>query len=330
MFEGRKDPSKIGLIHICAFILLLLSGERNFAIALNAPFKAKLPTDLPKFEGNHGDLIVIVLAKLMIDGPNKIEPLFDPFLTVFSNMSSYVKSFCMTSASKIMQLVQHYSKAKVLCASEENHRLLILLMEMLNNVLQYQYEGNANFCYQIIHRRKTFEELSRLGAATDSSDAEADQSGKTAAEATRAEPAAPAVSSENNGDAGESSSGLGEGSSKQRAWPPSEGWLKEFASDLPLEPCLRLLQHLLPHVERFCSERGVTDEANVTNFLRSTTMVGLLPVPHPILIRRYQPNNNTNLWFTTYVWGVVYLRNQAPAIFDGAKVRLFSITYVDV
>ena len=26
MYEGRKDPSKIGLIHICTFVLLLLSG----------------------------------------------------------------------------------------------------------------------------------------------------------------------------------------------------------------------------------------------------------------------------------------------------------------
>ena len=36
MYEGRKDPSKLGLIHICTFILLLLSGERNFCVNLNA------------------------------------------------------------------------------------------------------------------------------------------------------------------------------------------------------------------------------------------------------------------------------------------------------
>lgn len=44
--EGRKDSAKAGLIHICTFVILLLSGERNFSIALNAPFNVKLPTDL--------------------------------------------------------------------------------------------------------------------------------------------------------------------------------------------------------------------------------------------------------------------------------------------
>jgi hypothetical protein len=58
-------------------------------------------------------------------------------------------------------------------------------------------------------------------------------------------------------------------------------------------------------------------------------MVGLLPVPHPILIRKYQQNEFTSLWFTTYIWGVIYLRNQVPAFFDAAYIRLFTISYID-
>ena len=33
---------QIGLIHICTFILLLLSGERNFCVNLNATFAKKV------------------------------------------------------------------------------------------------------------------------------------------------------------------------------------------------------------------------------------------------------------------------------------------------
>jgi hypothetical protein len=38
--------------------------------------------------------------------------------------------------------------------------------------------------------------------------------------------------------------------------------------------------------------------------------VGLLPVPHPIVIRKYQANEYTSLWFTAFLWGVIFLRNQ--------------------
>ena len=54
--------------------------------------------------------------------------------------------------------------------------------------------------------------------------------------------------------------------------------------------------------------RGLTDESEILKFLQHGTLVGLLPVPHPILIRKYQANAGTAMWFRTYMWGVVYLR----------------------
>lgn len=54
--------------------------------------------------------------------------------------------------------------------------------------------------------------------------------------------------------------------------------------------------------------RGLTDESEILKFLQHGTLVGLLPVPHPILIRKYQANSGTAMWFRTYMWGVIYLR----------------------
>lgn len=54
--------------------------------------------------------------------------------------------------------------------------------------------------------------------------------------------------------------------------------------------------------------RGLTDESEILKFLQHGTLVGLLPVPHPILIRKYQANSGTTAWFRTYMWGVIYLR----------------------
>jgi len=55
--------------------------------------------------------------------------------------------------------------------------------------------------------------------------------------------------------------------------------------------------------------RGLTDESEILKFLQHGTLVGLLPVPHPILIRKYQANSGTTMWFRTYMWGIIYLRS---------------------
>lgn len=52
----------------------------------------------------------------------------------------------------------------------------------------------------------------------------------------------------------------------------------------------------------------------------------LLPVPHPIVIRKYHPNQHTAIWFTAFMWGVIFVRNQELPMFDGQKIRLFTVS----
>ena len=47
-------------MHIGVFILLLLSGERNFGVRLNKPYNVRVPMDIPVFTGTHADLLIIV------------------------------------------------------------------------------------------------------------------------------------------------------------------------------------------------------------------------------------------------------------------------------
>ena len=46
------------------FILLLLSGERNFGVRLNKPYTAAVPMDISVFSGSHADLLIIVFHKV--------------------------------------------------------------------------------------------------------------------------------------------------------------------------------------------------------------------------------------------------------------------------
>ena len=64
--DARVDQSKAGLMHIGVFILLLLSGERNFGVRLNKPYTAAVPMDISVFSGSHADLLIIVFHKVFI------------------------------------------------------------------------------------------------------------------------------------------------------------------------------------------------------------------------------------------------------------------------
>ena len=65
MWAGRANVTKVGLLHLATFLLLLLSGSRAFGVGLNKAFVAKLPADLPLFEGSHADLLIIVSVVVM-------------------------------------------------------------------------------------------------------------------------------------------------------------------------------------------------------------------------------------------------------------------------
>ena len=63
-------------MHIGVFILLLLSGERNFGVRLNKPYTATIPMDIPIFTGTHADLLIIVFHKIITTGNYFLEFLY--------------------------------------------------------------------------------------------------------------------------------------------------------------------------------------------------------------------------------------------------------------
>ena len=53
--------------------------------------------------------------------------------------------------------------------------------------------------------------------------------------------------------------------------------------------------------------------------------MGVLPLPHSILVRRYQPCVYTDTWFTTFLWSIIFMRHQLSPIFDPSGIRLFTV-----
>jgi len=271
----------------------------------------------------------------------------------------------LVAAVKLVNLFELFSSPKFLYSGENAHRHLALLLEVFNNVIQYQYSGNQHLVYAIIRRKDSF---GRLGALTlqkaiaqcnkaygdqqavqFDSDAYA-RAGRTFATRETAEDGRPLrfndgaretedeaesddVADETSQSKASEASGGETDTSKEDAaqgtgrFVPSEAWVRELKATLPLETITRLLQHLVPVVDELCARKnGVVDEVEILEVLKDVTMVGLLPVPHAIVIRKYQPNQYTALWFTAFMWGVIFLRNQKPPIFDGQAIELFQVS----
>lgn len=429
--DSRTDQSRIGLIHIGVFILLLLSGERNFGVRLNKPFNSKINMEgLPIFTGTHADLLIIVFHKLITTGHQRLQPLFDCLLTIIVNVSPYLKTLTMVSAIKLLHLMEAFSTPWFLYSNNSNYHLVFFLLEIFNNIVQYQFDGNSNLVYTIIRKRAVFHSLSNLstehsviqrslskhlprsGMMTTSSSSRniASTSGTTRSPSVASSKSFPSLSAKDavpvqslntspeiphssspRSDSltkpsltaddllsspiqlpalaatpklkkmtekthahvsspadevspnlpGPSTSGNRKKLSREssmssvasssfpdscnRDWQPTTEWVQSWKSKLPLQTIMRMLQVLVPQVEKMCIDRGITEESEILKFLQNGTLVGLLPVPHPILIRKYQTNAGTSLWFRTYMWGVIYLRNEEPGIWYDTKVKLFEI-----
>lgn len=307
-YQARRDPARVGLVHICTFVLLKVSGERPFCVALNKPFTESLPLgDLPLFEGSHADLIVVTLHKLVVNGGDKLAALYNCFLTIICNLSPYSKSLSLVASVKLVNLFELFTSPRFLYQAEANHVYVALLLEIFNNIIQYQYGGNPHLVYAIVRRKAVFESLDKLTLPTAIAHAKSvDDEPTTNGERIR---------------------------DKQQQVPrftPTQEWLARVKADLPLSTISRLLQHLGPQLDELVAQAEFAlDDTHILDFIKNTTMVGLLPVPHPIVIRKYQPNNFTALWFTAYLWGVIFLQNQLVPLFDGAAIKLFTVSVVN-
>ncbi|XP_051523219.1 protein HID1-like isoform X2 [Myxocyprinus asiaticus] len=160
--DARANQSCVGLLHISVFILLLLSGERNFGVRLNKPYTMHVPMDIAVFAGTHADLLIVVFHKIITSGNQRLQPLYDCLLTIIVNVSPYLKSLSMVAANKLLHLLEVFSNSWFLFCSPVNHHLVFFLLEVFNNIIQYQFDGNFNLVYGIIRKRSLFHQLANL------------------------------------------------------------------------------------------------------------------------------------------------------------------------
>lgn len=68
----------------------------------------------------------------------------------------------MVASTKLLHLLEAFSTPWFLFSSSSNHHLVFFLLEIFNNIIQYQFDGNSNLVYTIIRKRHVFHSLANL------------------------------------------------------------------------------------------------------------------------------------------------------------------------
>jgi len=166
----RTHASMLGVVHVCTFLLLRLSSERQFSVALNRTLKTRLPLDdlpaLPK-EATHADLMIVVIHQVVTDGHPRLRALHPKLCAVLANVSAFVTDVAKPAAIKLVDLLdrfaaplcKHAETAELTMAANPDAKLIWppmmsvycdcarLLIETLNNLLQYQFRGSTYVVY---------------------------------------------------------------------------------------------------------------------------------------------------------------------------------------
>ena len=140
----KSDPSQYGFVQVGVYLIMLWSGERNFAVRLNkvrrgvmlgertmsavaavlffrslaCPHHFPPPLgfqeydatiaidDVPFKSGTHGDLVMLFIHSLLTAKSVNLSPLYECLLTAVANISPYLKSLGLLASNKLVHLVQ--------------------------------------------------------------------------------------------------------------------------------------------------------------------------------------------------------------------------------
>lgn len=60
---------------------------------------------------------------------------------MFVAVSPYLKTLSMVASTKLLHLLEAFSTPWFLFSSPTNHHLVFFLLEIFNNIIQYQFDG---------------------------------------------------------------------------------------------------------------------------------------------------------------------------------------------
>ena len=293
--EAGEDDSQVGLVHVVAFLLLILSGERNFGVRLNRPFTKHFP-GFPRAEASNADVLIFAIHKLIVHGKKVLFQLYECLLTIIANAAPFVKSMSSSSAQKLISLLRSFTSPRLLYDAPNNFNLSVILLDAINSFVQYQFDGNTRLVYAILRNAELFGNLNDI--SLESALAKLSLGGDSAPSTPRppraedkaaaAAAAAAAATAETATSTTATAAASGEralpdvkiaqgtfdvyGFQSLIALPiepnehhrkhlhsgrftPTEEWISVYKRRMNLSSILRLIQILVPQIEQLCVEQ---------------------------------------------------------------------------
>ncbi|MGH0145451.1 UNVERIFIED_CONTAM: hypothetical protein FKN15_059883 [Acipenser sinensis] len=265
--DARADQSRVGLMHIGVFILLLLSGERNFGVRLNKPYSVRVPMDVPVFTGTHADLLIIIFHKIITSGHQRLQPLFDCLLTIVVNGNSNLVYSIIRKRNVFHQLANLPTDPSSIQKALQRKKKSPEPISRTNSQEGVSMEGSRPAAPaelgtlkisliampgidKLTEKSQVSEDGTMISVQpTDSNQSPSDSSG--AAGASDTESNAGAVDDEVFYVKPERRRLSSTSSVSQ--WTPTSDWVLSWKCKLPLQTIMRLLQVLVPQVEKICN-----------------------------------------------------------------------------
>ncbi|KAI6028312.1 high-temperature-induced dauer-formation protein-domain-containing protein [Pisolithus orientalis] len=109
---------------------------------------------------------------------------------------------------------------------------------------------------------------------------------------------------------------------------PTQEWVYD---SLPLDTVMLVISELLPKIQRLQGGgQKVTSTGEIIDFLRSVSLVGVLPPAPPLHPRKFMWSDASMVWLTSLIWGEIYVHGMSPlGIWSSTNVRLFFVKHTN-
>ncbi|KAG0361486.1 hypothetical protein BG005_008218 [Podila minutissima] len=152
--EYKQDPTHIGLLRMCAFMLQTLSKDKAFGRSLNKVFDghASLPANIRihNFHGTYGDYLICTVHHLIATTKRALRSLYPALISTLANVSPHLKNISSLASGRLMQLTTSFASPSFLLAEESNHGLLGSLLDTVCSILYYQASDNPHLIYAVV------------------------------------------------------------------------------------------------------------------------------------------------------------------------------------
>jgi hypothetical protein len=112
----------------------------------------------------------------------------------------------------------------------------------------------------------------------------------------------------------------------------SPEWEKEWKKSLNLANLKQAIQYTDDKARAFLAKNPSPDNNidadKFVEFLKKSSLKGLLPHQVKILVTTYNGNNSIDTWAISYIWGQIFMRQQDIPLFNVESIKMFKVNYV--